>query len=293
MIQVIKQSGEIEPLREEKIKSCVARVGGSYELGEKITKEITKKLPPKITSEELYKRVFERLKKENPLFSIKLNLKKAIFDLGPSGFPFEKYFSELLKFFGYKTEINLFLEGKCVKHEIDILATKSRTRADYTQTDVDGALINAGMSQMVEDKFLIECKFHQRWGTKCEVQTPLYVFSRVLDINDKNNTNYTPWLATNTRLTFDAIDYSECQNIKITSWRYPFCESLEQMIEKSKKYPITILISGNFQIYQKLISQNIVLAEDLLKYEKNYIQRVINLSGRITENLFNEAKMLV
>jgi hypothetical protein len=280
MVQVVKKSGEIEPLAEEKIKSCVARVGGSYELSEKICREILKTLPQKISSAHLYKKVFERLKRENPIFPLKLNLKKAIFDLGPSGFPFEKYFAKLLQYFGYQTEINLIMEGKCVKHEIDVLAVKTRIDTDWTRIDAD-------------KKYLIECKFRQHWGTKCDIQIPLYVSARVVDINERSGENYIPWLATNTRLSLDAIDFSECKKIKVSSWRYPFDDSLERMIEASKCYPITILISGNTQIYQKLIRENIILIEDLLKFDKNYIQRVISLPLRIVNSLFQEAKMLI
>ena len=161
------------------------------------------------------------------------------------------------------------MKGKCVKHEIDVLAEKD------------------------SKKYLIECKFHQRWGTKTSVHTPLYSISRVLDIKEKSGENFIPWISTNTRLSFDAINFSEYRQIKITSWGYPFGESLEKMIENSKKYPITILISGNIQIFQKLISQDVILIEDFLKFDANYIQKIAGASRKTIDNLTLEAKMLI
>jgi predicted RecB family endonuclease len=46
--------------------------------------------------------------------------------LGPSGFLFEQFFSEILKNYGYKTKINVFLKGKIITHEIDIIAEKNK-----------------------------------------------------------------------------------------------------------------------------------------------------------------------
>jgi hypothetical protein len=52
-------------------------------------------------------------------------LKRAIFDLGPSGFPFEHFIGELFAHQGYDVEVGVILDGACVGHEVDVLATKS------------------------------------------------------------------------------------------------------------------------------------------------------------------------
>lgn len=63
-------------------------------------------------------------------------------ELGPSGFPFEKFISEILKFQGFAVQVGVIVEGHCVKHEIDVVAEKG------------------------EEHFMIECKFHNTQGIK-------------------------------------------------------------------------------------------------------------------------------
>lgn len=67
----------------------------------------------------------EKLKERNEqALAIRYDLKRALMELGPSGYPFEKLISDLLRKFGYRTKTNLTLQGKCVSHEIDVIAEK-------------------------------------------------------------------------------------------------------------------------------------------------------------------------
>src|SRR3972149_4640100 len=89
---------------------------------------------------------------------MRYSIKKAISDLGPSGYPFERYFARVLEAYGYSSELNLIVEGHCVSHEVDILARKG------------GGL------------YVIECKYHNDGGKPTDVKTALYVHSRFMDI---------------------------------------------------------------------------------------------------------------
>jgi len=46
-------------------------------------------------------------------------------ELGPSGFPFENYLSQILNEIGYKVQVGKIINGKCVTHEIDVIAEKN------------------------------------------------------------------------------------------------------------------------------------------------------------------------
>ena len=83
-----------------------------------------------------------------------------------------------------------------------------------------------------------------------------------------------------------------CQGIKITAWKHPLGESLENLIEKSNCYPITILPSGTREIFQRLIAEHVVLVEDFLKLSKEEIQKISGVSAENCEYLLQEANLL-
>src|SRR5690606_354055 len=135
--------------------------------------------------------------------------------------------SELLKFRGYTTEINNFVQGHCVMHEVDILAEKEDRR------------------------LIIECKFHSDQRRFCDVKVPLYIYSRFKDIetklmaddNHRPGMNYMGGLITNTRFSSDALKYGSCMGMFMLSWDYPADKSLKLLIDQSGLYPITSLLS--------------------------------------------------
>ena len=96
------------------------------------------------------------------------------------------------------------MQGACVSHEIDVIAEKTTA-----------ALV-------------IECKFHNQPGTKSDVKVALYVQARFEDIQKQWQKQPEPsrkfhevWLATNTKLTSDAIQYASCVGLKAIGWDYP------------------------------------------------------------------------
>ncbi|RZK62264.1 MAG: ATPase, partial [Pedobacter sp.] len=122
-------------------------------------------------------------------------------ELGPSGYPFEKYFAAILQHIGYSLRTGVILQGACVKHEVDVIAEKENQHE------------------------MVECKFHQQQGTFCDVKIPLYIHARFKDVeagftdrSPKNNTLHQGWVVTNTRFTTDAIHYGTCAGLKLIGW---------------------------------------------------------------------------
>ena len=187
------------------------------------------------------------MKKHNQASASKYSLKRAIFDLGPTGFPFERLISALLKQKGYKTKIGEILNGECITHEIDVLAEK------------DG------------NTYTIECKFHQNPTNINNVKIPLYINSRFIDVqkawNNSGKTTYLKqgWLVTNTRFTKDAIDYAKCVDLTLLSWDYPKNNGIKYNIDKYGLYPITTLTTLTKKEKIKLIENDIILVKELSK----------------------------
>jgi len=258
---VIKKDGSKEPFDEDKVRRSLTRVNLPKEKQEEILSLIQKNLPQVVTTKKLFQYIFSLLKKPE---KIKYNLKKAIFLLGPAGYPFEHFIAHLLRKDGFETKTNVFLQGKCVTHEIDVLAIK-------------------------ESQYFIEAKFHQREGKKNDIKTVLYIYGRAIDLFDKYQ--FIPWIFTNTKFTQEAIKFALCRNIKLTSWNFPEDESLSVLIEKLKCYPITILTSLNQRDFQILIKNDIILIEDLLKKDPRFLFKI--LARKDVEEILEEAKLLI
>ena len=246
-ITVRKSSGELEQFSFHKLRKSLQRSGALDKEIDSIIESIQGEIYNEITSKEIYKKAFSLLKKFNRIYASKYSLKRAIFDLGPTGYPFERLVSALLKQKGYKTQVSVILDGECVTHEIDVLAEK------------DGNL------------YAIECKFHASDSVVSNVKIPLYINSRFLDIQKQwNNSTKTThlkqgWLVTNTRFTSDAIDYAKCVGLTLLSWNYPKDNGISKNIDKYGLYPITTLTNLTKREKRLLIEKDIILTKELLK----------------------------
>lgn len=244
-IQVIKASGETEPFSEEKVRSSLKRAGVSSELVERILNKLKPKLYEGITTKEIYDNVFGLLKELESHFASKYNLKNAIMELGPTGYPFEKFVAKVLKQEGYVVEVNQIVQGNCVSHEIDVIAQKEK------------------------DRFMIECKFHNQPGFKVNIKTALYVYARFLDV--QKNDFQQGWLVTNTKITPDVIAYAQCVGLKVVSWEYPAEANLRVLVEKSGLNPITALLSLNENQKKGLLEAGIVTCRDLIEGKVEFL----------------------
>ncbi|MBT8255666.1 MAG: restriction endonuclease, partial [Bacteroidia bacterium] len=151
---VVKSSGEIVRFSVDKLQHSLRRSGADEDTVQMITDSVSNELYPGISTKEIYNRAFSLLKKRKSVFASRYKLKKAIYELGPTGFPFERFVGAVLKYSGYETSIGITVKGKCVDHEVDVLAQK------------DG------------DHLMVECKFHGDHKNKCDVKIPLYIHSR-------------------------------------------------------------------------------------------------------------------
>lgn len=250
-LTVTKASGEQTLFSEEKIRASLQKSGADPDQIDFILQEVKKQLYNGMTTRNIYKIAFGLLKSGSRHQAARYHLKYAIMELGPSGFPFEKYIAELLKFEGYKTQNGQILQGKCVTHEIDIIAEKDSTEV------------------------LIECKYHNQQGISCNIKIPLYIHARFNDIEAhalKKNTslskNRKGWIVTNTRFTADAIQYAGCSGIHLLGWDHPFEKGLKDKIDHSKLYPITCLTSLTIAEKRQLLDREIVLCKELQNNRK-------------------------
>ena len=241
---ITKASGAREPFSETKLRHSLERSGASSTIANAIISSLKDTLYEGMSTKAIYKKAFTMLKKQALPTAARYHMKSAIMELGPSGFPFEQYVAELLRRKGYVAQTNLVMQGRCVKHEIDILCTKTQFRA------------------------LIECKYHNSRGIFCDVKTPLYIHSRFDDIRQveirPDEELNEGWLITNTKFSYDAIQYGSCAGLKLIGWNYPERDNLQQWIEQSGLYPVTCLTTLTRKEKRTIIQHGTVLCSDLL-----------------------------
>ncbi|MDH7507800.1 MAG: ATP cone domain-containing protein [Methanomassiliicoccales archaeon] len=210
---MIKKSGEREEYDENKVRQALLRSGTTDAEANEILEKLKGQLYNGITTHEIYQHVRRMLDRRR---KIRYGLKDAIFSLGPEGHFFESLIARLFQEAGYAVRVRECIRGKCIPHEVDILAERG------------------------SERYIVECKFHNLSGTKCAIQTALYTYARFLDISEVMPI-VLPWLVTNTKFSSEVITYASCIGMKLLGWRFPEGEGLESLLERHKLYPITVL----------------------------------------------------
>ncbi len=272
-IIVVKASGDRTLYDPAKLRQSLHRAGAADEAIERIVKEIDDVLYSGISTREIYNKAFSLLRKTSAATAARYKLKKAIQQLGPSGYPFENYVAEILKFQGYRVQVGQIVQGHCVQHEVDVIAEKA------------------------QHHYMIECKFHSDNGRKCDVKIPLYIHSRFLDVEKawKKQPGHATkfhqgWVVTNTRFTTDAIQYGNCVGLYLLAWDFPKKGSLKQRIELAGLHPITCLTTMTKKEKQLLLNKGIVLCKTLCNDEK--LLESIGLSPGRLRKVMQEAQQL-
>ena len=142
---VIKSTGERERFSLTKLRRSLVRSGADKETVETVISHIIPELHDGMKTSQIYKHAYSILKKSKYPVAIRYSLRKAVMELGPSGFPFERYVAEVLRRKGYRAQTGVILPGFCVSHEVDVLMEKDNRH------------------------IFAECKFHNQQGIKTDV----------------------------------------------------------------------------------------------------------------------------
>ncbi len=273
-IRVRKNTGELVPFDVEKLKTALRRSGAGEKEINSVVEKVKSSLVEGITTKKIYQIAYRTLRKISKRTAGRYRLKKAIFQFGPTGYPFEYFVAKLLEFEGYKTETGQIVQGRCVQHEVDVVASKN--------------------SKLL----MCECKFHQTDSVKSDVKIPLYVHSRFNDIKEKwmasgenKGSDFEPLLITNTRFTEDAMQFGKCSGMRLISWDYPENDSLKDWIDRSGFHPITSLKSLTKKEKQGLLDKGTVLCREIV--EKPGLLDALPITQRRARNIMKEAKALV
>lgn len=245
-VHVTKYSGHTETYDESKLRQSLKNAGTPDYLIDETVSVVNDKLFDGITTQEIYKTSLKYLQNFSKRSAGRYRLKEALFELGPQGVFFEKFIIELLKRLGYETEVGVTVLGHCITHDIDVIAYD-------------------------EDAYnLVECKFYNRDGERCNVKVPLYFQSRFQDLKMKrsnepesDNKIYKGWIITNTRFTYQAEEYGKCVGLKLLSWDFPRKRGIKELVEYLNLYPVSCLSSLTKEEKNRLFSHDIIFCKQI------------------------------
>jgi hypothetical protein len=273
-ISIIKADGTRVQYDPEKLLTALHNSGADRNQSLEIVRRVEQKLYDGIPSRKIYQLAYSLLRqKKAHRVAGRYRLKKAIFELGPSGYPFEHFVGKLFESFGYQVKTGQHIRGKCVEHEVDVVAIKPG------------------------EQVIVECKFHSDYRARTNVQVPLYINSRFKDIKEKwaeenrfSDMNVKGFVVTNARFTKDAIAYAECAGLGLISWDYPKDSSLKYFTDKAGLHPLTALHTLNKGQKRELLGEGIVLCRELTKNEN--LLRKQGLTEKQIHRVLDEVRYL-
>jgi hypothetical protein len=268
-IKVVKESGEIEYYNHSKVQHAIRRAGLSARAAKDVLDRLEPRLYDGITTKKIYRLLYKLIDERKPEVSHKYNLKRALMEIGPAGYEFEDFVSRLLTLDGYRTELRQYLQGKCVQHEIDIVAAKNG------------------------QVFMSECKFHSSGGIKTRIQDALYTYARFLDLQagaklGRCRKFSKPWLISNTKFSNDVKDYATCMGFPLLGWHYPLENSLEHLIEKRKCYPVSVIPMSR-KVLEKLLKKKIVTVFDIPESAAK-LEEITGVTTKTAKNILEKAE---
>lgn len=258
-----KSSGVLELFNKAKLIDSLEKAGASMFVAEDVANKIEEKLKEGMPTSMIYSQSFKLLRKKESRPAIRYSLRRSIADLGPTGFPFEDFIGEIFREKGFKIINDLMVQGKCIEHEIDIVAHN-------------------------EDHLIMtEIKFHNQLMLKSDVKVALYIKARFDDlegvdfvIDGKKRKMTQGLLLTNTKFTEHAIKFGSCAGVNMIGWNYPAKGNLHDLIEETGLHPLTCLTTLSGREKKALLEKEIVTCK-ALKLKKEVLTEMQLNEGRI------------
>lgn len=245
-VSIVKANGKHESFDPEKLRFSLLHSGATEEATEQVIKDIVPEIKDGMSTHDIYSHAFKLLAQVNTKVARRYSLRRAVMQLGPSGFPFEDFVAEILRAQGLECLTRQVVLGGCVPHEVDVVA--------YNEKKL----------------IMIEAKFHNELGIKSDLKVVLYIKARFDDLRE-NVFNYggqdrvvtDSWLITNTKFSSTAIHYGICKGMTLVGWNYPEKGNLQDMIEEAGLHPITCLTSITDTDKKTLLTAGVVLCSKI------------------------------
>lgn len=266
-----KANGEREHFDPEKLFRSLVRSGADTSTAERITTQIGNSLRDDDNTRDIYTRAFTALREGARPVAARYSVKRALLELGPSGYPFEDFIAAIYTAQGYETKTRVMMRGECAEHELDLLARNDR------------------------DHIGAEAKYHNNAGLKSDLKVVLYVQARFEDLHtaaEKNGIEpfRTRLLITNTKFSTQAVSYAACTGLTLIGWDYPEKGNLRELIEQSHVHPVSCLTTLSRTHKRRLMESGVVLCKQL--HDNPEVLTTFGFSASMIENVQREIEEL-
>lgn len=228
-VWVRKFDGQKEPFDRQKALNSILRAGASKKNAPLVLAKIENRLYPGISTKEIYGFLHQELKQSGLKPESKFfRLREALGKMPPMDF--EKLVAQILSLERFNSEWNVFLQGYCTEHQIDVLAS------------------NKGQF------YLVEVKRRRNPHRDTGLGEVIELWGRFKDIGENSKNERTikeAWLITNTKFSLHAKKFARCRGIKLLGWRYNTTklsesktEGLERILERIGKQKVLNLINN-------------------------------------------------
>jgi hypothetical protein len=267
---VRKIDGSQQPFDKDRVIMTCLRNGASKEAAFKIADRIEEAAYEGMRTKEILTLIWKHLGDYHPETQTRIDLRTALSLLRPPDF--EEYASLIMKDLGYSVQTNVILRGKCVEHEIDVIAQKNNLST------------------------FVEVKHHNRPHTYTPLDVPMKVWATLQDVNEGrklgyHNVEFTSALVVcNTKFTDHARAYANCVGIEHLCWKSPPQNGIDDVIRQRSLYPVTMLKEVDRRLLRLLVENGIVLLKQLVHEDAEIMVKSRLISNNQLSSLRNVSR---
>jgi len=271
VITIIKATGQRERFDSIKLARSVRKSGVPRELARETAAHVATRIQDGATTQQIHDLVCQHLHRcQERGAAARYTLKDAMRRLGPAGYDFEKFIAEVLRAYGYVTELPDLIPGMCVEHEVDVVARK------------DGGTA------------MVECKYRNEAGIHVRLKDIMATWARYEDLREarthqRHAYDFTQcWMVCNTKITEDGTAFGQCKGMRLIGWQQPKEAGLERMIEERHLYPITVLALVTPAIQEQFARAGVMLCNDLTSVNSAEFSRRTGVPATAIERIRDE-----
>ena len=267
-----KADGSLQQFDPAKVVKTCLRLGASRRTAEKIALEIENQIHDGMRTRDILQMIYSKLRLYKPEISHLTDLRKALSLISPRDF--EVYIQQLLREHGYSVTPNQIVQGKCIDHEVDAIASKGN------------------------QVYLVEIKHHVNYHSPTgldESRIARAVFEDITDGYQKGTNSLQinrTMIVTNTKFSDHSLQYSKCRGIDQIGWSYPVNNGLQDLIEEKQFHPLTCLKELDEDLYSALISNDIIAMKQVINTSPSELAWRTGRSKQSMDKLIHRARLL-
>lgn len=271
MVNVRKFDGTLIPFDKDRVMRTCLRMRLPKKEAEEIADEIEKEAFEGMSTKKVIDMILEHGRKHKKFFKHIVDLKEAL-GIMRSKPDFEQFVALLLEDKGYKTITNKIVQGRCIDHEIDVIAVRGN------------------------ETIFVEVKHHKEFHTFTGLDTLLEINSSFEDLVQgyeakRHKFNFTKaMLVSNTKMSNHSTKYANCRGIDIIGWSTPEHGGIESYVHSKLLYPTTILKDVDEGTVNILGDSGVFTLKQLLEADFKELSRASGINSEQLRVLVTKAE---